>query len=185
MRILDQTMEKHEIQALIQRITKDTASEFSQTLNEIKKSDCADFIEPLVGRFAQEALNSSVYTAIYDTLSQIKLNAALPVFLSWLKKPSARPIHQALLFFIWNSGLNASDHLAEVTTAGLHGDYLTGFEALTVLENQDGPFEEAVVLDALLECKTYLSTTSPDAEKKKIIDAMIVCLNTIEGQIQD
>ncbi|MFT5337209.1 MAG: hypothetical protein ACJAY8_000951 [Sphingobacteriales bacterium] len=179
-------MDNKKIQSLTSQLETGNEVEFNAALTVAQKSPNPAFIEPLIVRLSAEELNSPVYDTVYKTLGEIKMSAALPLFIKWLGQKEHSNIHQALLFFIWNSSLDASDNLPEITKVGLEGDFLTSFEALTVLENLEGPFEEEFILEALLTCKTYLSNNEPERnERQNIIEAIVRRLHELEGQIQD
>jgi len=177
-------MDKKKIEHLIQEVNSGTTEAFTKALSEIKKTSKSDFIDPLLDRLSKEDAESEVFQLIHATMVEIKISEALPKFIARLETQKEAHIHQAILYFIWNSGLDASDQLGIITKVGLEGDYMTSFEALTVLENQDGPFQEETVLDALLACKTYLSKNEVDDQRKGIIEAIVKQLHAIEGTVQ-
>ena len=63
------------------------------------------------------------------------------------------------------------DHLKEITQAACNGDYMVILEALTVIENLEGPFSEEDIFQAstLLQEQLY---ELPDGDKKELLNSM-------------
>ncbi len=67
--------------------------------------------------------------------------------------------------------MNPAANIDVFTRIAVDGDYMEALEALTVIENLEGPFEEHTVLESLLKLKTYLDE-DVDEEKKTLISTI-------------
>ena len=76
----------------------------------------------------------------------------------------------------WESEINFSKYLSFFILLALDNNYLISLEAITTIENMEGPFEEKEILEAIKKVK---------AEQKNIPSERAVLLNdlvmTLEG----
>lgn len=86
-----------------------------------------------------------------------------------------------LLAVFWNSRLDASQRIDKFAEIAVEGSYQEAFEALTAMEEMEGPFEEDRVMEAQLWVKTYYA--QGEDEKKPLIQAMSETLSRIQDSI--
>jgi len=85
---------------------------------------------------------------------------------------------------IWNSGFDAGDYVDVVIQTAINGSFMEAFEALTIIENMEPPFEdEEVILNAQFMLKEYFSEPR-ESEKDNLLRTITSIVNTINGQLQ-
>jgi hypothetical protein len=75
--------------------------------------------------------------------------------------------------------------LAEFVEIASEGDYLEALECLTIIENLDGPFEEADILEAQLHLKEYLESTTKTDEKSILMSEIALLIKNMNEELAD
>ena len=145
-------------------------------LKKVEKMGDHSFIHPLL-HVLMENENENIQDKISKMLSELKVSKAEDELLSALEDEVFIKIHGQILSFIWNSGFQPADHIATITQVAIQGDYMAALEALTLLDNIDGPFQEEHIMESTIELRNYLMENS-DSDKKDLLVAM---LNLLEG----
>ena len=107
---------------------------------------------------------------IKSIFSELKNKDILDFLLSQLSEGS-NEVKELILFSIWSSGIDMTDHIPELIEASCSGDYMVILEALTVLENLEGPFNEDDLFQANTLLQQYLYE-SEDSKEKELIKSM-------------
>jgi hypothetical protein len=69
-------------------------------------------------------------------------------------------------------------------TAAIKGSFMEAFEAYTIIDNLEGPFEEENIMEAQLVLKSYFSMANEDEEKFSIMKKIAKQLADFELSIQ-
>ena len=112
-------------------------------------------IQPLLD-FYSTSKNDAIKIEIKQTFSQLKIRKALPILIKNLNHKDNRVVELAL-FSIWSSNLDACDHIPEIVSIACKGDYMVALEALTLIENLEGPFNEEDLIEGLITVNEYFS----------------------------
>ena len=126
-------------------------------------------IEPLIDLYSNTE-NLKIKGEIKSIFSELKNKDILEFLLPQLSKGS-NDVKELILFSIWSSGIDMTDHIPELIEASCSGNYMVILEALTVLENLEGPFNE----DDLFQANTLLQQQlyeSEDSKEKELIKSM-------------
>jgi hypothetical protein len=114
-----------------------------------------------------------------ETLLTLKKEKGGDTLLLAIASPKAKNVRHLLVAACWESEINFSKYLPFFILLALDEDYLISLEAITVIENMEGPFTEADVTSAIKKVKEA---------KKKITTEKIVLLNdlivTLENYIK-
>ena len=70
---------------------------------------------------------------------------------------------------MWNARLDFSAYLKEIVEIACLEDELTGIEALTLIENMEGPFEEERLMDAKMKIIDSLNQNKHILKASKVI----------------
>jgi len=142
--------------------------------------------------------NEQIIPALFNTYRNTKTNLIkdeITSILSELKSTATiEPLIEELnigneasrclaLTSIWSSGLNANEYIDEIIQAAVNGSFLEAFEALTIIENLDPPFEEEVILNSQIILKTYFSNQEK-SEKSEILRNITNVINGINSNLQ-
>lgn len=90
----------------------------------------------------------------------------------------------ALLHTIWNSRLDYSEFLPEFVDLAIDGSFEVTIECHTIIENMDGPFEEAQVLECQLLLGAYKDVPNRSQEKDFLIADIAAKLGNIDADIE-
>ncbi len=123
-----------------------------------------------------EDIRNSIINIFYD----LKDSEATEHLLEALDHPDIQDRSDLLAVF-WNSRLDGSDKIDKFTEIAVEGSYQEAFEALTAIEEMEGPFEENSVMEAQLWVKTY--HTQGEDEKKPIIEAIDQRLRKLQDEL--
>ena len=86
-------------------------------------------------------------------------------------------VKELVLFSMWSSGIDMTDYIVELIEYSCDGEYMVILEALTVLENLEGPFNDEDLFQGstIIQEKIY---ESKDDKKKELLQSMS---NVIQG----
>ncbi len=111
-----------------------------------------------------------------ETLITLKKEKAGEVLLQAIASPKSFENRHLLVAACWESEINFSKYLPFFILLALDDNYLISLEAITAIENMEGPFDDTDVEEAIKKVK---------AEQKKITSEKAVLLNdliiTLEG----
>jgi hypothetical protein len=82
---------------------------------------------------------------------------------------------------MWNSGVNVPGELPLLIRVGLSGDYMRTLEAFTLIESMEGPFEEELVLEAILAVRKFLET-EPEGDKRELVSSLLEYLDQMDRE---
>ena len=126
-------------------------------------------IEPLIDLYSSTE-NLKIKEEIKSIFSELKSKDILEFLLPPLSEGS-NEVKELILFSIWSSGIDMTDHIPELIESSCSGNYMVILEALTVLENLEGPFNE----DDLFQANTLLQQhlyESEDSKEKELVKSM-------------
>lgn len=111
-----------------------------------------------------------------EALITLKKEKAGEILLQAIASPKSLPNRHLLVAACWESEINFSKYLPFFVLLALDNNYLISLEAITTIENMEGPFDEKAVAEAIKKVK---------AEQKNIPSERAVLLNdlvmTLEG----
>ncbi len=87
-----------------------------------------------------------------------------------------------MLFAIWSSNLDACDHIPVIVNVACKSDFMVALEALTLIENLEGPFNEEDLMEGMIHINEYMS--GPLDDKEGLIKSISETLMLFEEQIQ-
>ena len=115
---------------------------------------------------------------------ELKSTASIPFLLDILENHKNPEIRELVLNSFWQTGFNAHQYLDKFVLAATKGSYMEAFEAYTVIDNLEGPFEEEPIMEAQLVLKSYFSENKKEDEKYEIIKSIAKQLANYELTIQ-
>lgn len=131
---------------LIQQLSDE---ELILKLPMMRASIIPEIIPSLVERWfngRNERLNEAIYNYFLDS----RVKEELPYFMEAIRNESYASKINELIAILWQSSLDASDHLIELLEIALKGNYMTLIEVGTVIETFENIFSEEVISEALL-----------------------------------
>lgn len=110
-----------------------------------------------------------------ETLITLKREKAGEILLAAIASPNAKKVRHLLVAACWESEINFSKYLPFFITLSLDADYLVSLEAITTIEQMEGPFNEAAVKDGIQKIKE---------QQKNIVNERVVLYNDLVATLQ-
>ena len=88
--------------------------------------------------------NQEIAHLLEKVLFNLKDVKVIPVLLNMLKSELFAKDRASIMNVIWQSGLDVSEETVLFTNIAIAGDYMTAFEALTIIDNQEELPEEQI-----------------------------------------
>ena len=160
-------------QRVINQLKEDLSSSndsvITKALTKTRAKGNEQLIDPLIELYTKTE-NQKIKEEIKKIFSELKNKDILDFLLPQLSEGS-NEVKELILFSIWSSGIDMTDHIPELIEASCSGNYMVILEALTVLENLEGPFNEDDLFQANTLLQQYLYE-SEDSKEKELIKSM-------------
>ncbi|MBL7883395.1 MAG: hypothetical protein JNL69_04965 [Bacteroidia bacterium] len=105
-----------------------------------------------------------------ETLLTLKKEKGSDLLIAAIKSKKAKENKHILIAACWESEINFSNYLLFFTDLAVDTDYLVSLEAITVIENMEGPFKKDELTTAIQKIKE---------EQKKINSERLVLYNDL------
>jgi hypothetical protein len=165
-------------QKVINQIKADLASDnssiVSKALVKTKAKGNEELIAPLVELY--KTTDNKLKQEVKNIFSELKNKDCVDFLLPHLMQDN-QEVKELILFSMWSSGIDMTDYIVELIEYSCDGEFMVILEALTVLENLEGPFNDEDLFQAstIIQEKIY---ESEDNNKKELLQSMS---NVIQG----
>jgi len=175
-------MNKQEKELLVQ-LSSDKNEVVIKALDGLKEYGSEESITPIM-QLWNTTEDEEVIHAIEQLFMDIRISRAPEVIISNLTTGEYPNIITRVLHTLWNSGLDYTPYIPEIVTFAIQGDFEQALEALTVIENQEGDFNEEITMESLIRIKDYAEKTKEsDPQKAKLIAAIKTFIHQIDGTL--
>jgi hypothetical protein len=173
------------IDQLLSEIQSGNAGKVTKALKALEVNGDLTVIEPMFEMILAEQ-DGKIEQEMLAFLGDLKVTDAAPVFMEMIKKEKYLNKRQALLSIFWNSKIDFSDYLADFIEIACEGNFMEALECLTIIENMEGPFSEAQVLESQLHLGEYMNDNSPkDPKKSAIMSEVALLIKDFDLNIND
>ena len=180
-------MEQTKQDKLIKDLLLDLASKDDKTVfSGLKRvrSKGNESIVPSLIHLIENHENEKITEEAKGILLELKSTATIPFLIQELGSNPNSETRELILNSFWHSGFNAHEYMENFVSAAVKGSYMEAFEAYTVIDNLEGPFEEENIIEAQLVLKTYFSQADDSDEKYQILTNIAKQLANYELSIQ-
>ncbi len=167
------------------QLIKDLKSEdlklVKKALTKIKDKGNEKHIVPLVHLY-ENTSNENIRNEIKSILSQLKNTKSIGELMPFLEKEN-NSTKELILHSLWSSGFDLTDHIPLIVETACNGDFMVLLEALTLIENLEGPFIE----DDLFLATSIINEKINDCKDESILNLLQSLLSVIqqfESQIE-
>lgn len=108
-----------------------------------------------------------------DGLILLKKEKAGHLLINAIKQ--AKEHQHVLVAACWESEINFSEHLTFFVELVMDNNYLVAIEAMTVIENMEGPFDQNQIKESILKLKEFKKSLSN--EKLVLVNDLLDFLN--------
>tara|TARA_B100000768_G_scaffold137152_1_gene128177 strand:+ start:3197 stop:3718 length:522 start_codon:yes stop_codon:yes gene_type:complete len=160
-------------QKVINQIKADLASENSTVISEAlvktKAKGSEELIAPLVELY-KTTNDIKLKQSVKNIFSELKNKDCIDFLLPHLQEDNDE-VKELVLFSMWSSGIDMTDYIVELIEYSCDGGFMVILEALTVLENLEGPFNDEDLFQGstLIQEKIY---ESEDDKRKELLQSM-------------
>jgi hypothetical protein len=123
-----------------------------ETLEEIKYSGSSKLL-PFLIELLHVTNNEIVKSQVYKILSELKHSDSVPIIMEAILNEKYIPEQEMLIRTCWENGLDFTHYISVFVELVVQGNYMTAFEAFTVIENLEGCIsdDEAEKMLSILE----------------------------------
>jgi len=160
-------------QKVINQIKADLASKnssiVSKALVKTKAKGNEELIAPLVELY-KTTEDIKLKQEVKNIFSELKNKECVDFLLPHLMEDN-QEVKELILFSMWSSGIDMTDYIVELIEYSCDGEFMVILEALTVLENLEGPFNDEDLFQGstIIQEKIY---ESEDNKKKELLQSM-------------
>lgn len=172
---------------LIDDLISDLSSNDSKTLASALKRVRSKGNEKVIPSLVSIIENNEEIKIVEEAKSiilELKSTASIPYLLDILEKSENSLIRELVLNSFWQTGFNAHQYIDKFVLAATKGSYMEAFEADTIIDNLEGPFEEEPIMEAQLILKSYFSENNEEDDKYDILKNIAKQLANYEITIQ-
>ena len=141
-----------------------------KTVNSLKETGHAGYLHYLIDVLKTNE-EQEIQIPILSILTQVKDPDAAEMLVKAIENPQNKLVQEVLTNACWQNGLDYTPYLSSFIKLIINGDYMTAFEAFTVIEHMDGTLSKEVID----EQKNYLleNLKSMPEDRKDLIITMI------------
>ncbi len=168
-------------QAIIKQLQSNNTTEVLQGIELFAQQGEAQYL-PLVIDLLDSAIDEEIIGAITSMLGQLKQQDAVPYLIEAITDENRHDIREELLAACWENGLNYLAHLSVFIQIMIEADFMSAFEAHTVITNMSGKISTEERL--AMEDKIDHSLVGMNAEKLTLLQEVKDFLYALEDGIE-
>jgi len=147
-------------------------------ITEARETGTIDIVAPLISLYTTTA-SEEIRKEVGEILGTIKMSGADEVFIEALTNPAFSSYRKDIIQFIWSSGIQPVNELANITRIAIDGSFEEALECITLLDSIETAIQEAVLLESITMVKQHLG--HPGVDDKKAL--MTEYLRALENMI--
>jgi len=140
------------------------------TLEEIRYSGNSKLLSFLI-ELLHVSQDEKVKNCIYSILAELKHSDSVPIMIESIKNEKFKNEQEILIKSCWENGLDFTPYISLFADLVIIGNYMTAFEAFTVIENLEGKISAIRAEEILYKLKEGLSDALN--ERKVLIQELI------------
>lgn len=170
------------VKELIKELFSSDDQRVVSAMAELREIGDVRVVSPMLELYARTD-NEAIKREVIHFLFSLNTENAIDPLMEALRAPHMRPHRAFILSVFWNSGIQPIEHLREIVGIGLHGDYHETLEALTVIENMDGPFEGMELADSIFDIREEIEEIG-DHHRRDLVSSLEQVLVNFQNQQQ-
>jgi len=109
----------------------------TETIEEIRISGSSKLL-PFLIELLHVSKNKDIKMQVYGILSELKHSDSIPIMMDAILNEKYKTEQEMLIRSCWENGLDFTPYISVFVEIVIYGDYMTAFEAFTVIENLEG-----------------------------------------------
>jgi len=156
-----ESKENKKLKYILSNLKSTDTKKVIDAISQLRKYGTPATIQPIL-ELHNSTKNDEISSAITSFLYDVKDEKVVDVLINTIEDNLYPNQSSFLLSIFWQSSLDASEHITAIVKCAIQGDYLTCLEALTVIENFEGEFDEAVIQDILFDLQEAFEQEESD-----------------------
>lgn len=111
----------------------------TETFEQIREEGSTSLL-PYLFDLLNTSLNEEIKKQVYSVLCELKRTESVPILMEAITSEKYSGIQELLLKVCWENGLDYTPYLSTFVDIVIKGSFMNAFEAFTVIENMEGPF---------------------------------------------
>lgn len=149
--------------SLLKKLYSENIADTNEALDTLAHSGNSEYIPSIIDIYSKNSENETGAKA-YKILSEIKHTDAVPILIKNLEDPKYKSIQEPLIRICWENGLDFTNYLSTFVKLLINGDYMTSFEAYTLIENTEGKLSHTSLHELLDQLKAALDSASDERQ---------------------
>lgn len=174
---------QEQLQQWLQQLTQKEDGVFKTALDQLSEKGDISVVEPMANVLftTEDRARKHLLTEFFANIEKEAAKGELMRVIEELENPT----HQAeLLNTIWNSRMDYSEYLSDFVELAIDGNLEIAIECHTIIENMDGPFDEADILECKLILGSYDKHESRSPEKDFLIQDIKAFLERMDSELE-
>jgi len=172
-------------QRVIDQLKKDLSSKDDQiiikTLVKIRDKGNEQMVDPLIELY-KNTLNPVIKENVKSIFSELKNTQTIDFLLPYLLSED-NEVNELILHGLWSSGMDVADHIPAIVECACKGSFMVILEALTLIENLEGPFIEEDLFNASASLQEHIHENK-EGKEKDLLQSMYGVIQEFENQIE-
>jgi hypothetical protein len=174
---------QQQLQQWIQELTVKEDSVFKNAVESLSAKGDISVIEP-VAKVMFDTKDRTRKQLLAEFFANIEQESAKDELIRVIQELTNAEHQVQLLNTIWNSRMDFSEFLVEFVVMAIDGTLEIAIECHTIIENLDGPFDEADILESKLLLGSYEKHESRRPEKDFLIHDILAFLERMDSDLE-
>ena len=170
-------MEQNKNNELLALIRTGEHSHIIKAIETYKQKGDLQLLSALI-ELLYDTENQEIIDEIFSFLNDLKSDTALNVLIEFIQNDMDGIWKKELITAVWQSGMDASSFLSIFIDIVIEDEFITAFEASTVIENIQHQMPVALIEENIKKLEGALSSIS--ADKKSLLESLITTLKNFK-----
>ncbi len=121
--------------------------------------------------------DEEILSAAMDFLYNVKDPLCAPIYIEYMLLTKGE-LRREIIAACWQSGLDFKNYIPHLVTMAIVTDFETSFEAITVIENQEPPFDNAILTGSIAAVEKELA--KQDITKQPLLQTLVITLKNFK-----
>ena len=161
---------------IIKSLTSDKSKEVLTAIKQLRKHGKPEAITHLISLY-KTTKDAEIKEVLEGFFFDLKDQTATEVLITEIENEDDVALKTFLISILWQSSLDASEHIHTLVTQAIKGDYMTCVEVMTVMDSFETTFQEEEIQDIDFDLADAID--SDDGEKRDILITLKNALSSL------
>lgn len=150
-----------------------------KAIKDLRKHGQASSIAPLIDLLSKTE-NEEIKEEITKFLFDLKDASAIDPIITIIENNQYPELNSLLISIFWQSSLDANEYFEFFVLQAIKGDFMTCLETLTVIENFETTFSEAIITDMTYDLEDAIETC--DSDKRELLISLLNVVKALPSE---